>query len=165
MNAADRPRRLRLHPLIVRLAQWATGIVFAWAGLAKLGNLPAFALQIHHFRLLPVAAENLVAMVLPWIELVTALALLLHVRARAGAVVAASLLFVMTLAVGSAVARGLDFECGCFGTSDGSRVGTAKLLENLALLAVAWIATRRATVIVGASGEEFLASRAGGRLQ
>lgn len=134
----------RLPPSLVRLAQAITGVIFAWAGLAKLANLPAFAQQVHNFRLVPVAAENLVAMVIPWIELITALALLLGVRPRAGAVVATSLLAVMTLAVASAVARGLDFECGCFGTADGSRVGFAKLGQNLAMLAVAWLGTRRA---------------------
>ena len=37
--------------------------------------------------------------------------------------------------------RGLDIECGCFGTSDASRVGTAKLIENVGLLALAVIAS------------------------
>jgi len=41
------------------------------------------------------------------------------------------------LVVGAAVARGLDIECGCFGTADASHVGIAKLLENTGLLAVA----------------------------
>jgi hypothetical protein len=79
-------------------------------------------------------------MSLPWIELVTALALVLGIRARAGAFVASGLMLVFTLAVLAAVARGLDFECGCFGTSDASRVGLRKLVENVVLLAVSVVA-------------------------
>ena len=45
-----------------------------------------------------------------------------------------------TLGVLSAVARGLDFECGCFGTSDASRVGLQKLLANTGMLVVSVLA-------------------------
>jgi hypothetical protein len=50
---------------------------------------------------------------------------------------------VFTLAVAAAVYRGLDFECGCFGTADASSIGLAKLGQNLALLVVAAIGTAR----------------------
>ena len=62
-------RALR-HPGAIRAAQIVLGILFGWAALAKLADLSAFALQVHNFRLLPIAAENLVAMLLPWVELV-----------------------------------------------------------------------------------------------
>lgn len=132
--------RLLAHPLSVRACQIATGIVFAWAGLAKIGDPAAFAEQVHNFRLVPVFAENLVAMTLPWIELVTALALLAGIRARDGAILASAALAVFTLAVIAALARGLDIECGCFGTSDASRVGLTKVASNLVLVAVAVVA-------------------------
>jgi len=128
---------------VVRLCQVGIGLVFVWAALAKLGNLEAFAGQVHNFRLLPIASENIVAMALPWIELVAALALIFDVRARAGAVVLTFLLAVFTVAIILAVARGLDFECGCFGTADASRVGLSKILQNAGMLAVAFLGTRQ----------------------
>jgi putative oxidoreductase len=94
--------------------------------------------------MMPVAVEHLVAMTLPWIELVAALALILGVRARSGAMVAAALMAAFTLAVLIAMARGLDIECGCFGTADGTRVGIVKFLENGAMLALAAIGSLRA---------------------
>jgi uncharacterized membrane protein YphA (DoxX/SURF4 family) len=133
------------HRMAIRAAQIVIGILLGWAALAKLGDVPAFALQVHNFRILPVAAENLVAMTLPWIELVAALSLVLGVRSRAGGVVASALLAVFTIAVVAAVARGLDFECGCFGKASASRVGGGKIFENLALLTVAlWASVRPA---------------------
>lgn len=135
-------RALR-HPGLVRAAQIVLGFLFGWAALAKIVDLSAFALQVHNFRLLPIALESLVAMLLPWVELVAAMALVLGVRRRAGAFVAAVLLAVFTLGVASAMARGLDFECGCFGKANATRVGWGKLGENVGMLVLAWIAALR----------------------
>ena len=131
------------HPVTVRVCRVATGLLFAVAALSKLGDLPAFAEQIHNFRFLPLFAENAVAMTLPWIELVAALALLLNVRPRAGAGVAAGLMAAFTLLVVVSMFRGLDVECGCFGTADASRVGIVKALQNLGMLALAVVAGLR----------------------
>ncbi len=135
--------RLLRHPGVVLVAQIGIAVVFLAAALGKIGDAAAFAKQIHYFRLLPTGLENLMAITLPWVELLAALALLLRYRPRAGAVICAGLMGVFLFAVAAAVARGLDIECGCFGTSDASRVGTAKLLENAGLLALALIASLR----------------------
>jgi uncharacterized membrane protein YphA (DoxX/SURF4 family) len=127
----------------IRTAQVVIGVLLAVAALAKLGDVKAFALQVHNFRILPVALENLVAITLPWIELVAALALMLGVRARSGGYVATALMAVFTVAVVAAVARGLDFECGCFGTADSTRVGGTKIAQNLGMLAVACMSAVR----------------------
>ncbi len=132
------------HPLVVRGSQIVMGIVFAWAALAKLGDLRGFADQVHNFRMLPIFTENIVALSLPWIELLAALALILNIRARSGAVVVTGLLAGFTLAVIVALIRGLDIECGCFGTSDASRVGLVKITQNLGMLVLGWIGCLRA---------------------
>ena len=56
------------HPWTVRACRVGIGLIFAYAGLAKVGDLGAFALQIHNFRMVPVSTENVMAMTLPWIE-------------------------------------------------------------------------------------------------
>ena len=125
------------HRVLVRAAQILVGAMLGWAALGKLGDIPALARDVHHFRLAPIAMENWIAMTLPWIELTAAASLLLGLRARAGSLVAAALLGVFTAAVVLALARGLDIACGCFGTAAASHVGTAKLLENVAWLGLA----------------------------
>jgi uncharacterized membrane protein YphA (DoxX/SURF4 family) len=136
------PNALR-HAWTIRACQFVTGAIFAFSGLAKIGDLGSFALQVHNFRLMPIALENLTAMTLPWVEIVVALALIFGIRSRAGALLSAGMLVLFTVAVISAVARGLDFECGCFGTADASHVGLRKILENLGMLAVATVASLR----------------------
>jgi uncharacterized membrane protein YphA (DoxX/SURF4 family) len=130
-------------PAVLRISRTILGILIAWAALAKLADVPAFAAQIHNFRIVPIWSENLVAITLPWVELVAALALLLGIQARSGAFVVTVLLAVFTLAVGAALVRGLDIACGCFGTADATRVGYGKLLQNTGMLAVAAVAALR----------------------
>ena len=130
-------------PLAIRLCRIAVGLVMLAAALGKIGDPAAFATQIHHFRLMPIAGENLLAITLPWIELLAGLGLVLGVRARSGAWLSLAMMVVFTVAVGQAMARGLDIECGCFGTADAQHVGTVKLLENLAITAAAVVASLR----------------------
>lgn len=130
-------------PWVLRAAQIATGILFLAASLAKLGDVAAFAQQLHNYRAVPIWSENLFAMAIPWIEMMAGLSLVFGIRPRAGAVVAIVLLGVFTLAVAVAWARGLDFECGCFGKASASRIGLKKLAENAAYLVVASIGALR----------------------
>ncbi len=124
----------------VRTAQVAIGIVFLAAALGKIADLSFFAMQVHNYRVAPVWTENLVAVLLPWIELVAGLALVLGVRARAGALITLALMVAFTVFVGAAWARGLDFECGCFGKAGAQAIGARKFAENLALTALAVVA-------------------------
>jgi uncharacterized membrane protein YphA (DoxX/SURF4 family) len=136
-------RRFLTSPRTIRVCQIAIGILMAWAGLAKIGDLRGFAEQVHNFRMMPIPIENLIAMSLPWIELVAAMALVFGVRARAGAMLAALLLAAFTTAVFVAMVRGLDIECGCFGTHDATRVGWVKIGQNLLMLALASVGSVR----------------------
>jgi uncharacterized membrane protein YphA (DoxX/SURF4 family) len=137
----ERVMQLLTTPLSLRILRLAIGVLLGWAALAKLGDMGGLATQVHNFRIVPIWSENLLAMTLPWIELLAALSLLLGIRPRAGAVVATGLLAVFTIAVAAALARGLDIECGCFGTADATRVGFGKLAQNIGMLAVAALGT------------------------
>ena len=140
MNAVGRWLAL---PAVLRITRTVIGLVFLIAALAKLANVPWLAIEVHNYHLAPLWSENLVAIVLPWIELVAGLALVLGVRARAGGVVAFALMLMFTVAVAIAWARGLDFNCGCFGKLGAGRIGAQKFAENLGLTALAALAMRR----------------------
>jgi putative oxidoreductase len=126
-------------PPVRRGAQIVLGLLFLAASLAKIVDVASLAKEVHNFHLAPLWSEHLLAMVLPWIELLAGLALVLGIRPRAGAWVTGLLLVVFTIAVASAMARGLNFHCGCFGTADATRIGWAKLGENLGMIVLAAI--------------------------
>ncbi len=120
------------------LLRIALGIVFIWAALSKIADPAGFASQIHNYRLLPVPLENLLAMTLPWIELVGGLALVLNLSPRGGTLLLGGLCVVFFVAIGQAVARNLDIDCGCFGTKDASSTGWMALGRDVVFLALAW---------------------------
>jgi len=126
-----------------RGAQIILGLLFLLAALAKIVDPASLAREVHNFHLAPFWSEHLVAMTLPWVELVTGLALALGIRPRAGAWVAGVLLLAFTFGVAFAMARGLNFACGCFGTADATRVGWTKFGENLGMLALAALGSLR----------------------
>ena len=126
-----------------RGVQVVLGLLFLLAALAKIVDPASLAKEVHNFHLVPFWSEHLVAITLPWVELVAGLALVLGIRARAGAWLAGALLVGFTVGVALAMARGLNFECGCFGTAGGTRVGWAKLGENLAMIVLAVPASLR----------------------
>ena len=132
-----------LHPTSRRVAQIVAGLIFLAAALPKIADLAGFAGSVHNFHLepiIPMAATNLLAMTIPWVELVAGLALVSGVRPRAGAFVYTALMAVFTIGVISALARGLSFECGCFGKSGSATIGAKKVAENLGMILVGVIA-------------------------
>ena len=134
-------RSFLAQPAVVRTAQIVLGILLLWSSLTKIGNIEAFIQAVQNFDLVPVAASNFVAMTLPWVELLGALSLIGGVKARGGAFLSFFLLIIFTLGVAIAMARGLDFECGCFGTDDGTRAGWGKLLQNSGFILLAWVSS------------------------
>jgi putative oxidoreductase len=133
-----------LHPTVRRAAQITAGLIFLAAALPKIADLTGFAGSVHNFHLeplVPIGAVNILAMTIPWVELIAGLALVSGVRPRAGAVVYSTLMAVFTIGVIAALARGLSFECGCFGKAGSATIGAKKVAENLVMLAIGMIGT------------------------
>lgn len=126
-----------------RGAQVLLGVLFVYAALAKIVDVADLATEVHNFRIVPLWSENLIAMTLPWVELLAGLALVLGVRSRAGAWVVGALLLAFTAGIVAAMARGLDITCGCFGTSTVTRVGWSKLAENAGMIVLAGLGSLR----------------------
>ncbi|AHF94970.1 hypothetical protein OPIT5_00105 (plasmid) [Opitutaceae bacterium TAV5] len=110
----------KLFPRIISaLCRFGLAGVFLWSGFAKVSEPAAFLASIEGFRILPYHWAWLTSLLLPWLEITTALALLAgRSWTRAGALLAALMLLGFMVAVGSAWIRGLEINCGCFGQSD-----------------------------------------------
>jgi uncharacterized membrane protein YphA (DoxX/SURF4 family) len=110
------------------------GALFIVAGTLKLRDPVAFASEITNYRLLSSLAGYLAAG-LPMVELVLGAALLLAPAPwrRAAALASASLLAVFTVAVAQVVARHINIDCGCFGSSSGPVDGWT-IARDVALL-------------------------------
>ena len=93
------------------------GAVFCYAGVAKALNPGQFAIDIDHYRLLPYFALAPLALYVPWLEIVSGISVVFGPARRGALFVLLALNFIFTLAVGSALVRGLDITCGCFGAA------------------------------------------------
>jgi putative oxidoreductase len=110
-------RHIVSHPVLTALLRVALGAVFIVASLDKIQNPEAFATNIANYRLLPYTVINAIAIVLPWLEVVTGTLLVLGVWIRASTMIVWGLLLVFSVAISQALARGLDISCGCFSTN------------------------------------------------
>lgn len=137
MNMAMKPPPLVPASLIV--FRVVLGALFMFAGVAKLGDPAAFALEIANYRMLPAASiAPWLAVTLPGIEVATGAALLVGPKAwaRAAALVITGLLVVFTAAVTQVVLRGINIQCGCFG-GDAGPITWLTIVRDLVLLAMA----------------------------
>lgn len=104
----------RLSAWLAVPARWYLGGLFIFACAHKIAEPASFSLDIATYDILPLAAVNLVAIVLPWIELAAGLMLVFGWRTRAASLLIATMMAVFLAALVIALARGLDMSCGCF---------------------------------------------------
>ena len=121
-TAEQRPGA-RVFRLVMLLTRVALGGVLLYAGIVKVPNTHVFASAVANFDLLPPLGAWIVALTLPWFEIALGLLLICGLWVRSTALVVVVLCLGFSGAVISALARGLDIECGCFATDDGTRVG------------------------------------------
>ena len=102
------------HPWLTIRVQLALGIFFVAASLPKLVDPPSFAHMIYNYRIVPGALVNLMALTMPWIELLSGLALILGIWKDAARTIIAALLLVFIVAISINLARNNAIDCGCF---------------------------------------------------
>ena len=112
------------------------GFLFVFSGIEKIIELQTFSTSIANYKLLPNFTINFFAIILPWIELSAGLLLIFGICVKENAAIINLLLVVFIVAVGISMMRGLDIDCGCFGTAGGQQVGFQKIGENVLLLLI-----------------------------
>lgn len=115
-----------LRPFIRTAALFVVAAVFAAAGLLKLADPAAFATDIGHYRIVPPPVAAALAVYLPWLELLLAAALLWPRFQPPARLLLLVLTGAFSAALLSALLRGIDLSCGCFGgTGAGMSAGWA----------------------------------------
>ena len=125
---------------ILRLA---VGGIFVVAGAMKLGEPALFAKDLANFRILPDNLVNLVAITVPWIEVLAGGLLIIGGFKKPSALLITAMLAIFLIFIGQAVYRHLNINCGCFGTLEANKVGwTALAKDGVLLLVAAWLTWR-----------------------
>src|SRR3954466_7534786 len=128
-GAAHQPTGLWLVLAVV------LGGVFIYAGITKVVNPLAFANDISHFHILNWPLGIRLAFYLPWLEILCGLALVAG-PFRTGALgLLTAMTVVFIVASLAAHARGIDLNCGCFGSAGKNLSFTWHMVIDFAILA------------------------------
>ena len=122
------------------LARLVLGGVWLWAGLAKLPHPQTSISAVRAYQLLPTGLAETVGHVLPWLEVVVGACLVLGLLLRFTGVVSGLLLVAFVIGMISVWSRGLEIDCGCFGSGgpnpDASKQYPWEIARDVGLLAL-----------------------------
>ena len=124
------------HPLQSYLAvplRIYLGLVFIVACWYKIEVPSAFALSVATYQMLPLWLVNLMAICLPWVELIVGIFLCIGLKARASALSCAVMLCMFMVAISYALYFDLRLSCGCFASADAAEEMSADTLWRDAL--------------------------------
>lgn len=123
------------RPLLALAARYVLGGLLLWAAVSKLANPTAFLGSLYAYDLpLPAGFLKVVAVVLPWLELLCGLMLLANAWPQTTLLFVAGLFGVFVVATAQAAGRGLEIACGCFDLAifgfPHAATGTVHFLES-----------------------------------
>lgn len=124
---------------VQRIIAVVIGLVFLVAGALKLRDPAEFAIDIQNYRLLPWTAGVLLALYLPWVEILCGLGLIFGRAYRGALCITGLLLGTFIVAFGSTRPRGLDVACGCFGHGVHRDYWELLIGDALLLALVVWL--------------------------
>jgi len=124
--------------------RWVLALIFIYAAAGKILHPAGFVNNIDNYRLLPYIAISVMAVILPWIEVMCGLLLICGKWLWGASLILIVLNAVFIFAISSALARGLDIDCGCFTLLEaGAKVGLLRIVEDIVLLSMSlWIFVR-----------------------
>ncbi len=91
------------------------GLIFLFAGIAKISDPVRFIFTLRGFNLFSEAVIPFMVLYLPWLEFILGLFLILGLLYRASAFLLACLNTMFAIAILTVVVRGMEIDCGCFG--------------------------------------------------
>jgi putative oxidoreductase len=98
--------------------RWLIGITFIYASYHKITEPAHFAKIIYGYYLFPECIINLTAIILPYLELLSGIALILGIYPRSALLILEAMLFVFIVALSINLIRGYNFDCGCFSSGE-----------------------------------------------
>ncbi len=109
--------------------RWLLGATFILACFHKIVAPAHFAKIIYGYYLFPDLSINLIAIVLPYLELFAGLALILGIYPRSAVLIIITMLLAFIIAISINLIRGHEFDCGCFSFgAAGNAFSTVQLL-------------------------------------
>ena len=122
------PGKIYESPWTELTVRWLLGATFVFASFPKILSPENFAKAIYSYSLFPEFAINLIAIVLPFIELFSGLALIVGIYYHAAAIIISGMLSAFIIALSINLIRGHQFDCGCFSFDSTNAAYSSELL-------------------------------------
>ena len=122
---------------LFKLLQTVLGLFFLATGVIKLFDLSAFTQDVANYQLVSRPWDAVVAYFVPWLEVFVGLALMLHYRSQAALFLFLGAMAGFTGGIISAMVRGLNINCGCFGSQAEPTNYPLHLTFNVILIVIA----------------------------
>ena len=132
----------KLHPWLIVLIRILLGVIFIYASYDKILDPGKFARDIDNYHIIPLVFENLIALIIPWLELFIGIGLVAGLMVDGASMISGGLMALFILFIFQATLRGFNIECGC-GLKEGEMVGWNKILENLVFLGASYLVWQR----------------------
>lgn len=120
--------KIRDNEYIALVVRLAVGFIFIYASLDKIANPAQFARIVYNYHLLPGNLINLMAIMLPWVEIICGLALVFGIYKKGGIYLINLVVVIFIIAITVNLIRGVDLECGCFTVSSKAKGSALSLL-------------------------------------
>jgi len=143
--------RGRLLDVLGTLARLGLAAVWLVSGGIKAADPDQTYVAVRAYDVLPRSGVEIVAALLPWVELALGALLLVGIGTRVVAVISVAVLLVFVAGVAQAWARGLSIDCGCFGGGGAVAPGETAYVQELLrdagfLLMAGWLVARPYTL-------------------
>ena len=134
-----------IEKYLVIICRLILGGVFIYASLDKIANPAEFAKAVGNYHVLPFGMENLVALILPWVELIVGICIITGILVDGSSILIIIMNVIFIFAISQALARGISIECGCFSTSSdsGSTIGINTIIRDIGYLIMSFIVLKR----------------------
>lgn len=145
-------QRYLVPDVVGTLARYGLAAVWLISGVLKAVDPDQTYVAVRAYDVLPEAGVEIVAAMLPWVEIALGVLLVVGAGTRAVAVASAVMLLVFIAGVTQAWVRGLSIDCGCFGGGGAVAPGETAYVEELLrdtglVLLAAWLIVRPRTLI------------------
>ena len=120
------------------LVRWFLGVIFVYASHYKILAPADFAKIVYGYDLFPGELINLIAIIVPFIELIVGLALIAGYYPQSAALIVTGMLVAFIVVLSINLIRGHEFNCGCFSLESGDTTATTGtvLMRDFILLAM-----------------------------
>ena len=127
------------RPLAAFAFKLILGVTFVYSSYHKIQDPAAFAKILYGYGVFPDFSINLLAIIVPFVELTSGFCLIFGLYPRSALLMINTLLTAFILLIGFNLIRGHEFDCGCFSSLQGKSpflLNVYSLIRDVVLLGV-----------------------------